>query len=52
MGRDDAADRASRNLPYVGLTTGGSVNAYDLLKFDKLVFTRAAFEQVEQRLAK
>jgi len=49
---DDAADRASRNLPYVGLTTGGSVNAYDLLKFDKLVFTRAAFEQVEQRLAK
>jgi len=45
-------NRSSRNIPYVGLTTGKNLNAYDILKFDKLVFTKAAFEQVEQRLAK
>lgn len=49
---DEKAANASRNIPYVGLTTGSSVNPYDILKFDKLVFTRAAFEQVEKRLAK
>jgi len=52
----DAADTnarlASRNIPTVAMTTGRDVNTYELLKFDKLVFTKAGFEQVEQRLAK
>ena len=34
------------------MTTGRELNTYDLLRFDKLVFTRAGFEQVEQRLVK
>ncbi|HPC61554.1 MAG TPA: 50S ribosomal protein L4 [Verrucomicrobiota bacterium] len=42
---------ASRNLPNVALATGESVNTYDVLRPDKLVFTRAAFEQLEKRLA-
>jgi len=49
---DDVLNRSSRNIPYVALTTGMSLNPYDILKFDKLVITKAAFEQVEQRLAK
>lgn len=43
---------ASRNVPNVALTTSDSLNTYDVLRSDKLVFTRGAFEQVEARLAK
>ncbi len=41
---------ASRNLKYVQLTTGQSLNAYEVLRSDLLVFTREAFQQVEERL--
>jgi large subunit ribosomal protein L4 len=51
-----SADRnlllASRNLPDVALTTSDALNTYDLLRPDKLVFTRDAFEKFESRLAK
>jgi large subunit ribosomal protein L4 len=43
---------ASRNVPNVALATSESLNTYDVLRPDKLVFTRGAFEQVEARLAK
>jgi large subunit ribosomal protein L4 len=43
---------ASRNVPGVELTTGDSLNTYDLLRSDKIVFTRGAFENIEQRLSK
>lgn len=43
---------ASRNVANVALTTSDSLNTYDVLRPDKLVFTRGAFEQVEARLAK
>jgi large subunit ribosomal protein L4 len=42
--------RASRNVPGVVLTSGSMVNTYDVLRSDKLVFTRTAFEQLESRL--
>ncbi|TMQ00515.1 MAG: 50S ribosomal protein L4 [Verrucomicrobia bacterium] len=42
---------ASRNVPRVQVATGDSLNTYQVLRFDKLLFTRGAFEQVEQRLA-
>jgi large subunit ribosomal protein L4 len=42
---------ASRNLPNVSLTTSDRLNTYDVLRPDKLVFTRGAFEKVEARLA-
>ncbi len=43
---------ASRNLQRVALTTSQALNTYDVLRPDKLVFTRGAFEQVEARLTK
>ena len=43
---------ASRNVPNVALATSDSLNTYDILRPDKLVFTRGAFEQVEARLTK
>ena len=43
---------ASRNVPQVTLATGDSLNTYDVLRPDKLVFTRGAFEQVQARLNK
>jgi large subunit ribosomal protein L4 len=43
---------ASRNVPNVALTTSDSLNTYDVLRPDKLVFTKDAFEKVEARLAK
>jgi large subunit ribosomal protein L4 len=43
---------ASRNVRSVELTTGDSLNTYQVLRSDKLVFTRGAFEQVENRLVK
>jgi large subunit ribosomal protein L4 len=51
-----AADKnltlASRNISRVALATSDSLNTYDVLRPDKLVFTRGAFEQVEARLSK
>jgi len=43
---------AARNLPLVSLTTGDTLNTYDVLRPDKLLFTKSAFEQVEARLNK
>ena len=43
---------ASRNVPSVHLTTSDALNTYEVLRSDKLVFTRGAFEKVEERLAK
>ena len=43
---------ASRNVPDVALTTSDALNTYDVLRPDKLVFTRNAFEQLEARLGK
>jgi large subunit ribosomal protein L4 len=43
---------ASRNVVGVTLTTSDSLNTYDVLRPDKLVFTKSAFEKVEARLNK
>jgi large subunit ribosomal protein L4 len=43
---------ASRNVPDVAVATSDSLNTYDVLRPDKLIFTRGAFEQVEARLNK
>ena len=51
-----AADKnltlASRNVPDVALTNSATLTTYDVLRPDKLVFTRGAFEQLEARLSK
>jgi large subunit ribosomal protein L4 len=43
---------ASRNVPNVTLATSETLNTYDVLRPDKLVFTKSAFEKVEARLSK
>ena len=43
---------AARNVSQVELTTGEELNVYQALRFDKLIFTRGAFEKVEERLSK
>ena len=43
---------AARNIVGVSLTTSDSLNTYDVLRPDKLVFTKSAFEKVEARLNK
>jgi large subunit ribosomal protein L4 len=42
---------ASRNVPRVEVTSGQSLNTYQVLRPAKLLFTRGAFENIEQRLA-
>jgi len=43
---------AARNIENVTLATSDSVNTYDILRPDKLLFTKSAFEKVEARLTK
>src|SRR2546423_1375976 len=52
LGTDKNLTLASRNVPNVALATSETLNTYDVLRPDKLVFTRSAFEQVESRLSK
>jgi large subunit ribosomal protein L4 len=51
-GTDKNLTLASRNLPDVALATSDSLNTYDILRPDKLLFTKGAFEKVEARLTK
>lgn len=51
-GADKNAELAARNLPGIAVMTGNRVNTYDVLRYDKLVFTKAAFEHVEERINK
>lgn len=43
---------AARNVESVSLATSDTLNTYDILRPDKLIFTRGAFEKVEARLNK
>ncbi len=43
---------AARNIAHVEVATSATVNTYQVLRSDKLVFTRGAFEKVDQRLVK
>jgi large subunit ribosomal protein L4 len=41
---------AARNIEKVALATSDSLNTYDVLRPDKLLFTKSAFEKVSDRL--
>jgi large subunit ribosomal protein L4 len=43
---------AARNVADVTLATSDTLNTYDVLRPDKLLFTKSAFEKVEARLNK
>jgi len=48
--RDDAVQRASRNLPHVKAILATGLNVYDVLGHVHLIMTREAMEQVAARL--
>ena len=52
QGTDKNLTLASRNVPKVLLATSESLNTYDVLRPDKLLFTKGAFEKVSDRLNK
>ena len=41
---------SSRNVPGIKLTTGTTLNIYDVLDHDRIVFTKAAISTLEERL--
>ncbi len=41
---------ASRNVAGIEMVGGGAINTYQVLRSDKLIFTRSAFEKLEERL--
>jgi large subunit ribosomal protein L4 len=49
-GIDKNLTLALRNLEKVALATSDSLNTYDVLRPDKLLFTKSAFEKVSDRL--
>jgi large subunit ribosomal protein L4 len=49
---DDNLNRASRNVPWVEVARPEELNAYTLLRFDRIVFTEPAFEAIAQKLAR
>jgi large subunit ribosomal protein L4 len=51
-GNDKNLTLAARNVARLDLATSDSLNTYQVLKSDKLVFTKGAFEQIEARLNK
>ncbi len=51
-GENENLALASRNVEKVAVATSDSLNTYDVLRPDKLVFTKSAFEKVEARLTK
>jgi len=50
-GADRNLTLASRNVSNVDIATSDSLNTYQVLRYDKLLFTRDAFDRIEQRLA-
>ena len=42
---------SSRNLPGVKLTSGATLNIYEVLEHDRIVFTKAAISTLEERLS-
>lgn len=43
-GKDDAARRALRNLPYIGIGEARNLNAHEILQYKYLVFPKNALE--------
>ncbi len=49
-GQDQSLALAARNLGNVEISNSAVLNTYQVLRYDRLVFTRGAFEKLEERL--
>ncbi|MGI6697880.1 MAG: 50S ribosomal protein L4 [Clostridia bacterium] len=47
-GGDEVVARSARNIPGVKTTFAGSLNVYDILKYDTFLITRDAVQEVEE----
>ena len=48
--KDENLILSARNVPYAEVTLASTLNTYEVLKCDQLVFTRTSFEMVDNRL--
>ena len=48
QGRDELVQRAGRNLPTLSDSLASNINVYDILRADKLVFTRDAVMAIQE----
>ncbi len=46
--KDDAVERASANIEGVKTTLVGTLNVYEILKYEKLILTKASVEKIEE----
>ena len=46
--KDEIVERASSNIPGVKTTLVGTLNVYEILKYDKLILTKDALAKVEE----
>lgn len=49
-GKDEALERAGRNLPHAKVLRVEGANVYDLLRYDRLIVLRDAVEALQKRL--
>ncbi len=45
---DDKVQRAASNIPNVKTTLVGTLNVYEILKYDHLILTQDALKKVEE----
>ena len=46
--KDEAVERASANIQGVKTTLVGTLNVYEILKYEKLILTKASVEKIEE----
>ncbi len=46
--KDEAVERASANIPGVKTTLVGTLSVYEILKYEKLILTKASVEKIEE----
>ena len=51
-GCDDSVQRVSRNIPHLDMIRSDDINAYDILRYKKLLLTKTAFKKILKRIQK
>jgi large subunit ribosomal protein L4 len=46
--KDETVERAASNIPGVKTTLVGTLNVYEILKYEKLILTKASAEKIEE----
>ena len=50
-GANEHVEKATRNIPWAKVLRSEGINVYDLLHYKQVLFTQAAFQKVNERLA-